>query len=246
MILAMTVDATNLYAIAAGQSFGNSGVVGYVPLAGGTFHNLTTMSGSEPYAIAVDATDVYWVDNAGYSPSVHRIPIAGGPITDIGYATAFPGRTVAVDDANVYWTDQGSLYAHPKATAGTDLDGGGGDLSGQTTMIASGADGSLGALGGDVYFTGQLGLQRIPRGGGQAEMLAGSNGDAIAIDGTNVYFTEITGGVNRYQTSDGTSHAIGNVPSRAGGAIAVDATYVYEYLPLDSDPGTSGIVKWPK
>jgi hypothetical protein len=29
-------------------------------------------------------------------------------------------------------------------------------------------------------------------------------------------------------------------------AIAVDATYVYEYLPLQSDPGTSGIVKWPK
>jgi hypothetical protein len=84
-------------------------------------------------------------------------------------------------------------------------------------MIASGADGSLGALAGYVYFTGQHGLQRVPRGGGQVGTLAGSNGDALAIDGANVYFTEITGGVNRYQTSDGTNHSIGNVPARAGG-----------------------------
>ena len=65
------------------------------------------MSGrANPFAIAIDATDIYWVEQTE-SGAVLRCPLggcgAGGPVT---MASGQEGpAAIAVDSAAVYWVD---------------------------------------------------------------------------------------------------------------------------------------------
>src|SRR5205814_7527236 len=90
----------------------NTGAVVKMPLAGGTPTTLASRQG-HPLAIAVDPTNVYWVNGGTREPgtfnrhadgSTMKVPLAGGvPVT---LASGQRGHdAVAIDATSVYWAN---------------------------------------------------------------------------------------------------------------------------------------------
>ena len=71
----------------------------------------------EPYALAIDATSLYWSDvpfDFSNDGSINKIDLAGGtPVTLVPHNGRAP--SLAVDDTRVYWTNQQYVLAVSKA-----------------------------------------------------------------------------------------------------------------------------------
>ena len=106
-------DSTSVYFFSAA---GSAGRLMKMPLSGGVPTQLL-QGPRNPWAIALDATSVYWVNGPSDSPpdgTLMKIPLAGGtPTTLISGLTAV--GSVAVDGTNVYVID---------GAQATDSDGG--------------------------------------------------------------------------------------------------------------------------
>jgi hypothetical protein len=96
----IAVDSANLYWADYGNNAAGGGSIVKMPLATGVPAPLLQgLNG--PYAIAIDATSVYWT-NIG-DGTVMRAPLAGGtPVTLAGGQSL--SYDIAVDDSGVYWT----------------------------------------------------------------------------------------------------------------------------------------------
>jgi hypothetical protein len=57
------------------------------------------------FAIAADATHVYWTDATNSSGQVFQAPIGGGTVTTLATQNGFIPIAISVDSNNVYWTD---------------------------------------------------------------------------------------------------------------------------------------------
>jgi hypothetical protein len=77
-----------------------------VPISGGTPTALASGQPSPNNAIAVDATSVYWTNNASNGePAVLRVPLGGGTPTTIA-SDQYP-FAIAVSPTSVFWTNDG-------------------------------------------------------------------------------------------------------------------------------------------
>jgi hypothetical protein len=78
-----------------------------VPIAGGVPMTLASKL-DYPSGIAVDGSNVYWVnDGTSTSPgAVVRVPLSGGTPTTL--ASSVGPSAIAVDAHNVYWTTEKS------------------------------------------------------------------------------------------------------------------------------------------
>jgi hypothetical protein len=64
---------------------------------------VTLVSGQQdPWAIAVDATSLYWVDSG--NGTVLKMPKAGGAVTTLASGQSAP-LAIAVDGTSVYWSN---------------------------------------------------------------------------------------------------------------------------------------------
>lgn len=195
----IALDAVNVYwtngGMCAGAGVtcaGDGGTVMSVPLDGGNVATLVAGQ-SGPFAVAVNATSVYWTDyNAG---TVMKAPLDGGAPSTLASGQASPSR-IAVDAANVYWltSNGGTVMAVP-------LDGGTSVTLAAGQLYPSG----IAVDGTSVYWTAKDDtVKKVAVDGGAVTTIAtGMNGPrGIAVDGTSVYWAN--GGTSVNMFTDGT------------------------------------------
>lgn len=211
----MAIDSTSIYWTArVPDNVYRSRAVLAISLSGGT---PTTLFGAGfPSLIAVDATDVYWVDTS----SVEKIPKGGGRVT-MAVALAKMPSALATDGVRVYWADlasNGSLASVPV---------GGGTPT--TLAIDQPYPGSIALDGANVYWTNGSTVVTAPKTGGVPMTLAsGQSPSAVAVDSVNAYWVNDTtdGTVVKAPLSGGAAKTFATAQ---GGprSIAVDASNVY-------------------
>ena len=172
---------------AGGASGGGGSVGGGTPIA---------LASNEvgAWAIAVDATHVYWTNQD--TRTVMKVPIAGGTpvMLAMGATAAQLPWDVAVDGGAVYWNE----YASPGSVMTAPVAGG------APAAVAAQQNGprNLAIAGGNVFWINLwiLGndsgaVMKTPVAGGAPIALASAQDDpnGIAVDGESVYWTNLGG-----------------------------------------------------
>ncbi len=236
-------DHTNLY-FAESSGGDSTGPVARAPVAGGTATVLASSMGFTA-GIAVDGSNVYWVDQD--QGTVNRVPIAGGSATQLASGLQTPGG-LALEDGTLYLTDAaGDLLSVPV---------GGGSV--KTLFTGPGippnteyADYSppLVADAENVYFSvcpsggAAPTLYRAPLAGGAPTALASSCASGIAVDGHDVYWTE-GDTVSAVPIAGGTVSVVAVSDQLISAGPAVDAASVY--WGITPQLGSCGLCPPPK
>jgi hypothetical protein len=214
----IAVDSQSVY----WTNYAANGTVKKVSLDGSNPMTLASGQGY-PDALALDATYVYWANGAD-TGSIMKVALGGG--TPIALATNRDSPTaLAVSATNVYWAEGSGLAEVP--------------LSGSTTPIVlwTGIGVTTAGVAVDarnVYVTvsdvGATGfVAQIPL-NGLGETYLASNLDypqGIAVDTTNVYWTNWMGATVSEEPIGGTGAAALASNQDDPYGIAIDATSVY-------------------
>ena len=210
-----------------GVNFGG-GSVNAVSRGGG---RVTVLAGDphSPVAVAVDATNVYWISGG----AVREAPIGGGSAITLASGLSYP-FALAVHGTHVYWADAAKGTVNEVPVGG-----------GPVTTLASGQSypGLVAADSTHVYWSSGGEVNEVPVGGGSVTTLAhGQNGlNSLAVDGEYVYWTDsLRGTVNRLPIGGGsvTTLATGQ---KLPHSVAVHGTHVY-WANYDSFDGGTGTV----
>ena len=99
----MAIDSNNVY---FRYMRSNTWRIGKVSKNGGAIIDLATNLTSHPVAIAVDAGEVFWIEeNTGV---LNKVSIDGGVVTPLAIGLQKPQR-LAIDANNIYWTELGNI-----------------------------------------------------------------------------------------------------------------------------------------
>jgi len=177
----LAVDATGVY-WASHLTPAMPAAIMKIGLEGGT--PITLPSTGEGYAVALDASAVYWSSLWG-SAAITMLPLAGG--APVQLAVGQGAKAMAVDATGLYWAAGDAVRRWP-------LPGGGGVET--LADLSPSSHHGVAVDTHDVYWTDGLGVARVPKTGGAATVVASNQGLAwgIAVDATSVYWTDNTAG----------------------------------------------------
>jgi hypothetical protein len=184
----LAVDAQNAY-------FTDGGFIGTAPLTGNNVSPTVFAAvpvGSQPYAIALDDTNVYWTETGtGTGGRVMTLAKTGGTPAVIASGLNFPSD-IALDSTYIYWTNNGdgTVMQAPKTPGGAVIT----LAAAQTYPFGIAVDSE------NVYWTNNGTasggtVMKVPIAGGTPSVIAsGQNFPmGITLDQTNVYWTNNAG-----------------------------------------------------
>ena len=179
----IALDAANVYWTTAADQPGQGRVM-TMDKNGGT--PVEIAAATWPYALAVDATNVYWLEQVQPNSGVLKAPIVGGPAVQLAVSDPIEPTAIALDDDHVYFSNgEGTVFVVSKN-------------GGPTKLVLSNLGQFPAGLAADattLYIASSTKLVRIPLGGGAAETLATgiAGAEGIALDATSVYITDDVG-----------------------------------------------------
>ena len=233
----LAVSSTDLYWVPLGMTNPTFPVF-QVPLGGGSSKIVVPDRKCGP--IALDASNLYWVDVSAIPDTVMKLPLTGGIPTPLSPPNDLYNMRLAVDATGVY------SWAFGVGVERFSLDGG------DPTLLAPDTNDFANDLivhGGRVYWSTNsndngapltVTLATVATTGGPSTALSSDPGIfGIATDGTNVYWAEgscdedagdlcTTGTVQKMPVDGGTPvTVVSGWPYSGLSAVAVDATSVY-------------------
>lgn len=210
-----------------------------------------------PYAITVDATNLYWVD--AQAGTVNQLPLSAmryppdggvGTLPQVLASGQAAPKAIAVDATSVYWVNYGSALSSTGSVNKVPIGGNNSQVVSLATGESQPNDIKVDAASGDgyVYWVDQA--QRlvggavkpapITGGGAAPTVLAGMQGapTALYLDAKYVYWTNYDDGTVQKMPRQGIGDAGTIVPlatmQDTPKAIAVDSVNVYW---LNAGPG---------
>lgn len=200
-----------------------------LPKAGGETTTLEAYAnGGTSGPIAVSASDLYYP----WAPGLLRTPIGGGTVSTVFPDTDNMIVAFALDATNTYLITGFGVIVKTRLAGGSST---------TLSVDQAGAD-ALVLDATSLYWSGTTAdngdtLVKMPKAGGSVTTLASNLSPAsLAIDGSNLYWTEYTndeqiggGLIMRMPVDGGTPTTLATSPEGVGavGFIAVDATSVY-------------------
>ncbi|MCA0447999.1 MAG: N-acetylmuramoyl-L-alanine amidase [Bacteroidetes bacterium] len=168
---------------------------------------------NRPLNLTVDAAFVYWVENDVSSGAVKKVSINGGNVTTLANDLIEP-TAIVVDDSFIYWIERnnGSNGSLKKVAIN----------GGSITTLATGLNNAQNQMTQDasyIYFgdglTGGGGaIRKVPKGGGSVITLVSTGiinlRTAIAVDPSNVYFTDDQNNIKMVPVNGGSVTTIGS------------------------------------
>ncbi len=192
------------------------GTVRRIPLCGGEATELA--SGQDrPFGIAVNDTDVFWAEQGdfGANGAIWRWHKSTGQLTTIASGQLNPSAVV-IDEHAIYWQGNFIFKAPLSGGAATQL----GSKAGSFMGLAQDAT--------HIYFAGINTVGRVPKSGGDSEMLVQSEDDdgwSAAVDHDWVYYTIYGGSLKKVAKTGGEPIVLtGPGPQRC---LDIDETHVY-------------------
>ena len=216
----------------------NAGTVSWVSRMGGG-SRVIAASQDRPMGIAIDSTNVYWVNQGvGNQGSVMKMPLFGGTPVSLATGEPYP-QEIAVDGTYVYWDNfvyAGSVVKVPiaggdKVTLAADA-----SMVNTSAMTIDGTNAYWANLG-DGMNTGTI--MKVPLAGGPITTLVSNIDTPVAVGVFNgtVYFATWGLGVpsvKKVGVNGGTVSTI--LANMTADALAVDSTGLF--LALPTNPGT--------
>jgi hypothetical protein len=239
-LLAFGCGRTGLYELETAGNGGSGSSSGVDTLGCSTGDGTPMALATEPnqvMGLAVDATNVYWLDSQG---SVMKVSKCGGTPTTIAtagtaYGSSGGGFGLAVDATRAYWADDpGDLLAVPLA-------------GGTPTTLDSNAWNVLGLTlsGSDLYWVTPSVVASLPIQGGAPVTLGTPSAIAQGppvVDDTNIYWVG-NGVFSMPRAGASVTRLAASGPSTG---LAIDDANVYwcanslEHEPIMSTPKTGG------
>ena len=197
------------------------------PCSVGVCDMLLASGQTNPQSLAIDATNVYWVNAGPSSPpsgTVMKVAKGGGVAITLASGQNFP-RSIAVDTTSVYWGGGGVLGLMKTPTGGGS----------STTLVPLALASAIARDAVNVYWTSlntPNSVEKVPLGGGTPTTIAPAQNlpFGIAVDGTSAYWANNEGALDAGAVLKAPLGG-GSVTTLASAAgpwgIAVDANNVY-------------------
>jgi len=260
----LALDDTSLYWTDGGLGTTNvtGGAVMKVPLSGGAPAALLTNPPGSYFGIAVDATRVYVSiapASAASNSYIEAIPKAGGVATAlhtgpgaswfaVGLTTDAPANGSA---ANVYWSDLYTAMVYSVAAAGGTAKAFAGVANAEGVTYDGGVlyfcDAGTFDANYNPNYDGRVVMKLATASGGGTPLVLGGEPIELAVDGTDVYYTDYQGSVKRVPKQGGAPETLAAAAYPV--AIALDANYAYwteRGAPKTACVGAGSIKRMPK
>jgi hypothetical protein len=198
----VAVGPSHIYWTAGGERAGSEEMakIGRAQLdGGGANQSFIENAGFAPYALAVDASHLYWINGPvlGGTGSIARANLDGTD-ADLHFMRVDQANGLAVDAAHVYWSD---VRSRPPTIARANLDGTGVEPD----FVTNAGPGRLAVSDKHIYWGGvSIGRANLDGTGVDRRFIAAAGAYEVAVDAAHIYWTNYYDGTIGRANLDGT------------------------------------------